>query len=148
MNAFHDPVFQAYALAVCALIVTLYFLGFQTARIRAARRIVVNHEDTGVNAGAAVAEVEHADVQRIHRAHRNAIENAVPFFAIGLLYTMTDPGHTFARALFGLFVAVRVFHAAFYLTARQPWRTLTFAIGAVVNLTMVVQVARAAIAAM
>lgn len=39
MNAFHDPILQAYALSVCAVVATLYFLGFQTARVRAARKI-------------------------------------------------------------------------------------------------------------
>lgn len=148
MDTFRDPVLQAYALSVCAVIVTLYYLGFTTARIRAARQVVVNPEDVGVNPGARVGEVEHPDVQRIQRAHRNALENAVPFFAIGLLYAMTGPGLTLTRALFATFVAVRVFHAAFYLTARQPYRTASFVIGAVVNLTMTVQVARAVFAAM
>ena len=148
MNAFHDPILQAYALSVCAVVATLYFLGFQTARIRAARKIVVNREDAAINGGAAVGEIEHADVQRIQRAHRNAVENAVPFFAIGFLYAMTGPGVTLARALFGVFVLVRVLHAAFYLTARQPYRTAMFAVGALVNLAMVVQVARAVFAAM
>ncbi len=148
MTSFHDPVLQAYTLSVCVLIVTLYYLGFATARTRAARRIVVNPEDVSVNRGSQVAEDEHPDVQRIQRAHRNALENAVPFFAIGLLYTMTAPGLTVARALFAAFVLIRVFHAGCYLTARQPWRTGSFVIGAVINLIMTVQVARAVFAAM
>ncbi len=147
MNAFADPVLQAYALAVCALVVTLAFLGFETARIRAARKQVVNPEDAGLNGNATVADEEHPDVRRIQRAHRNAIETTVPFFAIGFLYAMTGPGATFARILFGLFVVSRVLHAVFYLGAKQPLRTAMFAVGALVNVVMVVQVVRAVLAA-
>ena len=145
MPIFSDPVFQAYALGVSAVVVTLYGLGFHTAKLRADRKIVLNPEDVGVNRGARVAEVEHPDVLRVKRAHLNLVENAVPFFAIGLLYTMTDPSVNLARALFAIFVGIRVFHAVFYLAAKQPFRTLSFVIGALCNLTMVVQVVRAAL---
>lgn len=146
-SVFSDPVLAAYALSAAAVVIILYALGFETARIRAARKVVVNPEDAGINGGAAVAEVEHADVLRIKRAHLNSLENAVPFLAIGLLYTMTAPGPTTARVVFGVFVLARLLHAAFYLTARQPFRTLVFVIGALCNLFMVVQVLRAALAA-
>jgi uncharacterized MAPEG superfamily protein len=138
-----QPVFQAYALSVAVLVVTLYALGFNTAKVRAERKVVVNPEDVGINGGATVADNDHPDVLRIKRAHLNLLENATPFFAIGLLYSLTDPSLPFARCLFGVFVGVRVLHAAFYLTAKQPFRTLSFVIGALVNLAMVVQVVRA-----
>lgn len=147
MNAFQDPVLQAYALASCALVVTMNFLGFQTARVRAARKQVVNPEDAGINGNAAVADDEHPDVRRIQRAHRNALENTVPFFVLGLLYALTAPGTTTVRVVFGVFVVARVLHAAFYLGAKQPLRTGVFAVGALVNLFMLVQVLRAVLAA-
>lgn len=146
MNIFHDPVFQSYALAVAAIVLTLYGLAFRTVATRASRKVEVNAEDIGTR-GATLAPVEHPDVLRVKRAHLNLLENALPFFAIGLLYTMTDPNLTLARILFGGFVAVRVAHAFFYLGAKQPWRTLSFATGALVNIVMVVQVGRAVFAA-
>jgi glutathione S-transferase len=146
MNAtLSDPVFQLYALCCSILIITLYGLGFWTAKIRNDRKVVINAEDSKINGGAKVGDIEHADVLRIKRAHLNALENAVPFFVIGLLYTMTSPTLTMARVLFFLFVGIRVFHAIFYLSAKQPFRTMSFAIGAIVNLTMVVQVIRAVV---
>ena len=48
-----------------------------------------------------------------------------------------------ARAPSFTFVAILLFHAVFYVTAKQPLRTLAFVVGAVVNLVMVVQVLRA-----
>ena len=139
----HQPVFQTYAICSAALVVILYGLGFWTAKIRNDHKKVINAEDLKVNPGAEAVEVEHPAVQRIKRAHGNSLENAVPFFAIGFLYVCTSPRPAMANALFITFVAVRLFHAFFYLTARQPFRTLSFAVGALVNLTMVVQVLRA-----
>lgn len=148
MNAFSDPVFQAYTLAAAATIVLLYALGFLTAKTRADRKVVLNPEDVSVNGGAKVADIEHPDVLRIKRAHLNLLETAVPFFAIGFLYTATAPNLTLARALFGVFILVRVLHAVFYLGAKQPFRTIMFAAGTLVNVTMLVQVLRALFAAM
>lgn len=138
-----QPVFALYAQCCAALVVILYGLGFWTARIRNERKAVVNAEDVGINGGAKVVDVEHPDVQRIKRAHLNSIENAVPFFVVGFLYSQTSPGLMMARGIMFAFVAIRLLHALFYLNAKQPFRTASFAIGALLNLTMVVQVVRA-----
>jgi glutathione S-transferase len=138
-----QPVFSLYALCCAILGVSLYAIGFWTAKIRNDRKAIVNHEDVKVNSGAKVVEVEHADVQRLKRAHMNAMENAVPFFVIAFIYSQTSPSLTVARALFFSFVAIRVLHAIFYATAKQPFRTLAFTLGALINLAMVVQVLRA-----
>ena len=114
-NLMAQPAFQLYALTSAILVVILYSLGFLTAKRRAERKAVVNHEDVGVNRGATVVEVEHPDVQRIKRAHANLVENAVPFFVIGFLYCLTDPSMMWTRIFFFTFLAVRLFHAIFYL---------------------------------
>ena len=139
-----QPVFQLYAICTAILVIILYGLGFYTAKIRADRKKIVNYEDVKVNSGAEVVDVEHADVQRIKRAHLNSLENAVPFFILGFIYSQTSPSMGMAQGLFFTFVGVRLLHAIFYLTARQPFRTLSFGIGGVVNLIMAVQVLRAA----
>lgn len=145
-SIFQDPVFAAYALSAAVVVVTLYALSFLTAKTRADRKVVLNAEDAAINGGAKVADAEHPDVARVQRAHRNLVENALPFFAIGFLYTMTAPSLTLARALFAVFALARVAHAVFYLQSRQPWRTISYALAALANLTMVVQVARAVVA--
>jgi uncharacterized MAPEG superfamily protein len=137
--------FQLYVFASAVLVVTLYVLAFYTGSVRDKRRAVVNPEDVRVYHGASVVDVEHPDVQRVKRAHQNLLENAVPFFVLGLLYASTDPNLWMARALFAVFVGVRLLHVAFYLGARQPWRAASFGIGAVVNMIMLVQVVRVAI---
>ncbi len=140
-----QPVFHAYALSVCVVVFMLYGLGFNTALVRNQRKIVVNREDANINGGATVADTDHPDVLRIKRAHLNLIESAVPFFAIGLLFCLTSPSLGFARALFAVFVVARLLHASFYLAAKQPFRTAVFAVGTIVNLTMLVQVLRSVI---
>jgi len=137
------PAFQLYALCSAFLILVLYALGFYTAKVRADRKKVLNFEDVRINGGAVVVEVEHPDVQRVQRAHRNALENAVPFFAIGFLYTQTSPSMAMLQGLFVVFISVRLLHAIFYLGARQPFRTVSFAVGGLVNVIMAVQVIRA-----
>ena len=84
----------------------------------------------------------HLDVLRVKRAHLNAIENCVPFFVIGFLYTQTNPSMLMTVILFLVFVIARLLHAIFYLTARQPFRTVCFFVGAIVNFIMIVQVIR------
>ena len=149
MNALiSQPVFQLYALCSAILVIILYGLGFYTAKVRNDHKKVINAEDVKVNSGATAVDVEVPEVQRIKRAHANSLENAVPFFIIGFIYSQTSPGMGMAQGLFFTFLAVRLFHSFFYLTARQPFRTLSFAIGGVVNLIMAVQVIRAALAAM
>jgi glutathione S-transferase len=138
-----QPAVVLYAIASAVLVVSLYGLGFYTAKIRNDGRKIINAEDVKVNRGAVHVEVEPDAVARIKRAHSNAIENAVPFFVIGFLYTQTQPSAGMAMGLFGAFVLVRLLHAFFYLTATQPFRTMSFAVGGLINLAMVVQVLRA-----
>lgn len=148
MTAFADPVFQAYSLAVLVVSLTLYGLGFVTAKRRAERKVVLNAEDVSVNAGSTVGDVEHPDVLRIKRAHLNLLEGAVPFFIIGLLYTFTGPSLALARALFGIFTVSRLLHAFFYLNAKQPFRTISFALGTLCSIVMIVQILRTLLPAM
>lgn len=75
----------------------MYGLGFNTAKVRAERKVVLNPEDVSVSSGARVGDDEHPDVLRVKRAHLNLIEHAVPFFAIVLLHSLTSPRLVFAR---------------------------------------------------
>lgn len=140
---FSQPAFQLYAIASAVLVLGFYALAFLTGAVRDKHKAVVNAEDVRVYAGAEVVPVEHPAVQRVKRAHLNLIENAVPFFVIGLLYAFTGPPALLALALYFTFVAVRILHAIFYLTARQPSRAASFFLGVLVNGAMLVQVLRA-----
>jgi glutathione S-transferase len=127
----HAPVFEAYAIACLALVGLFYFLAFRTGGVRTRAKAVVNPEDVRVYAGASVVEIEHADVQRVKRAHLNLLENSVPFFVVGFLFALTEPGLLVTSTLYGLFVASRVLHAVVYLSGRQPVRSGAWFLGVV-----------------
>src|SRR5262245_38643165 len=103
----HTRVFASYALACLALVGLFYFLAFRTGGVRTRAKAVVNPEDVRVYTGASVVDIEHADVQRVKRAHLNLLENSVPFFVVGFLFALTEPGLLVSSTLYGLFVASR-----------------------------------------
>jgi glutathione S-transferase len=104
----------------------------------------VNPEDAVFNKGDKV-DADCFAVLRVKAAHLNLLENAVPFFVIGALYTATNPSKTGAMAYFGTFVGARVIHSFVYLAGKQPWRTIMFAIGLLATVGMAVHVFRAAL---
>jgi glutathione S-transferase len=140
-----NPAFQAYALSATLIAVQLILLAFNTGRVRTASKQVVNPEDIAVVKGAAVADREHPDVLKSQRAHANALENAVPFFIVGALYVSLGASKTGAEAYCYTFLAARILHTFFYLAGRQPFRTLSFALGAAATLGMAYHVIRAVI---
>jgi uncharacterized MAPEG superfamily protein len=136
--------FSAYALTSAILAAHLVLLAFYTAAVRAMRKRYLNPEDAKLNK-AELVEIEHADVQRVKRAHQNALENAVPFFVIGALYLATGATKTGAQIYCYTFLGARLLHSLFYVRAMQPFRTISFAIGALAVLGMVVHIIRAVI---
>jgi uncharacterized MAPEG superfamily protein len=136
--------FRIYTL--CATILALHMIALAgwTGTVRALRKQYVNPEDAKLNK-ASEAEADHPDVARVKRAHQNAIENAIPFFVVGALYAASGPSHTGAVAYFGTFTAMRLLHSVFYLWGKQPFRTMSFAIGVLAVIGMAVHVLRAAL---
>jgi prostaglandin-E synthase 1 len=139
-----DNAANIYALCAAILGAQLILIAFWTGTVRVKRKIYVNPEDAKINK-ADHGEADHADVLRVKRAHQNALENAVPFFAVGALYAATNPSKTAALLYMGTFTVVRVLHTFFYLGGKQPFRTLCFAIGALATLGMAQHVIRAAL---
>jgi uncharacterized MAPEG superfamily protein len=123
------PAVTAYAISCLVLIALFYVLAFRTGSVRMGAKAVVNPEDVRVYLGASVVEVDRPEVQRVKRAHLNLMENAVPFFVVGLLYAMTGPRLLLAAILNGVFVASRIVHAVAYSSGRQPIRSRAWAVG-------------------
>lgn len=131
--------FQLYALCAAVLGVHMILLALWTGTVRVTKKTWVNPEDARLNKGAH-ADVDHADVQRVKRAHQNAIENAIPFFVVGFLYVLTGATTLGAQVYFFTFTGARLLHTVFYLWGRQPFRTMMFAVGVLATLGMAVQV--------
>lgn len=140
-----NPTFKLYAICSAAIAVHMLLLAFWTAARRAKAKRFLNSEDMTLDKEAKIVEVEDAAVQRVKRVHQNAIESAVPFFVLGLLYVLTGASVLGAQVFFFTFIAARVLHSIFYLAAKQPFRTMSFAIGALALIGMAVQVIRASV---
>ncbi len=140
----NDPALRLFALTSSLLAVHLLLLAAWTGRVRTQHKTYVNPEDAGTFKGKG-AESDHPDVERVKRAHSNALENAVPFFVVGLLYALSGPSMLGAQVYFFTFLGARVLHSLFYLAQKQPFRTMMFAIGAFATTGMAVHVIRAAI---
>lgn len=137
---------KVYAIVAVALALQSIALAFGTAAVRTKRKQIVNPEDAAVVKGGKVEAVDHPDVQRVKRAHQNLLENIVPFYAVGLLYALTNPSALGAQAYCYTFLGTRLLHSVFYLWGRQPFRTLAFVVGVLALLGMCVHVLRFAVA--
>ncbi len=144
MNPLLDPAFRYYALAASVVALHLIALALWTGTVRVRNKQWVNPEDAKMNKGTQV-ESDHPDVLRVKRAHMNLMESAIPFFAVGFLYAATGATAFGAKAYFGTFVGVRILHTIFYLAGKQPFRTLSFAIGVATIIGMAVHVIRAVV---
>jgi microsomal prostaglandin-E synthase 1 len=85
-----------------------------------------------------VSDQDPPAVARILRAHRNAEAVIYPFLLLGLIYVLARGAFAFAALIFVIFVASRLAHSGFYLAARQPWRTMSFAISLLATLALLV----------
>ena len=117
----------AYSATLCALLAVPYTIGLILDR--GLPTVAGNRENFADGAGW---------IGRSQRAHRNLVENLVPFAALMVCIIATnrlDPTTAFAARLF--FYA-RLGHAVVY-TAGIPWlRTLAYALGVVAMVMLLV----------
>ena len=139
-NLLHNPAYKAFALSVVALVLNVLFLALNTGRLRGKYKTFINPEDPGFKDGG-----DHPEVDRCNRAHRNALENFLPYLAIATVYVMLAGATPLgAKVYCGVFAASRWIRSFVYLGGKQPWRTLMFLIGVLCMVGMSVQVLMAA----
>ncbi|XP_034118534.1 microsomal glutathione S-transferase 1 isoform X1 [Drosophila albomicans] len=82
------------------------------------------------------------NVERVRRAHRNDLENILPFFIVGLLYTLTNPSAFIAINLFRAVGISRIAHTLVYavVVVPQPARALSFFVALGATAYMALQV--------
>ncbi|MFK8000480.1 MAG: MAPEG family protein [Polyangiales bacterium] len=132
-----NPTFQAYVVSAIVLVMNMLTLANNTALSRAGADEVINPEDIVLNKNAKVvgnAGIE--KVERYRRAHRNALENIPLFLITGFVLTLTPVPFMAAAILFGIFVFARVVHSFAYMRQKQPFRTASFAVGALVQIAL------------
>lgn len=123
--------------AACVIVLSAEMVGlaFATPILRTKRNVWLNEEDAKRFDGA-VADVEHPDVARLVRVHRNQLENFVPFFALGLLWIASGASSRVGAGLFATFALARTAHVAFYLRRMGRLRTASHTVSFLVLLAL------------
>ncbi|HEX8825448.1 MAG TPA: MAPEG family protein [Archangium sp.] len=134
------PGFRLYALCAIVLVVKMFAVGVLTAVTRSRLKVALNPEDAA-RFGAQLTTSEHPDVERVQRAHRNDLENIPAFLIIGLIAVMAGAPVLGMRIAFIAFTAARVAHTLTYVKAMQPWRSMSFFIGTLSMLSLMVMIA-------
>jgi uncharacterized MAPEG superfamily protein len=124
-----------FAISCAILSLEMGALVFITPLLRARRNVWLNEEDAKRFSGI-VGDVEHRDVARIVRVHRNQLENFTPFFALGVLWIAGARSAGLGAMLFITFVLARTAHLAFYLARMGRLRTASHTVGFLVLLVL------------
>jgi prostaglandin-E synthase 1 len=141
MELTEDPVFAVFSVCAAVLCLKMIAVGHYTGLTRIRRKAYLNPEDAKTFSRIEeFGTVEHPDVARGLRAHRNDLESTLPFLAIGLVYVLAGPPVLMAQVLLIAFTVFRCAFSVFYLRAMQPWRSATFTLGELCLLTMLVQI--------
>jgi glutathione S-transferase len=133
---FDSLAFRLWALSVLLLSFKMLALASWTSRTRLQKQVYASPEDYATQ-GVAAKEGRDADVERARRAHRNDLENILPYFAVGAVYAACEPSALGAWLCYGGFTVGRVAHTLFYLNERMPHRTVVYALGYFTTLWMI-----------
>ena len=138
-----NPAFVAYSLACCVLILNQIILWMMSAGVRGKSKVAMNPEDLlTVSKGSTLVDSEPPEVARVMRVHANGQANILQFLFLGALFVQVGGSATEAQVLFGLFTVARVLYSIVYMAGKQPWRTITFIIGVLTTLALLVEVLR------
>lgn len=133
------PAFKPLLIFTVLLLLKMSLVGGLTANTRRKSGVVVNPEDTKVNPGSHAEPQEAAETLRVKRAHQNDLENIPGFLILALIFTLAGGSASGGWAYFGLFFAARTLHSIAYLNGLQPWRTISFFVGLLCQLGLMVQ---------
>jgi len=128
---------RLYALCALILVLKMMALGTYTGTLRMRRNVYSSPEDYRFQ-GQTPSGRGDPDIERARRAHRNDLENILPFLAVGPLYVLSGPTEAGAWICFVGFTTARILHTLFYLREAMPHRTLAYAGGFAILLWMVV----------
>jgi uncharacterized MAPEG superfamily protein len=124
--------------AICALLLVLKMMavGTVTSVLRIRKSVFASPEDYRFQRLEPTGRAD-PEIERARRAHRNDLENVLPFLAVGPIYALCEPSALGAWVCFVGFTTARILHSVFYLRGLMPHRTIAFAIGFVLTLWMV-----------
>jgi glutathione S-transferase len=128
---------RLYALCTLLLVLKMMGLATYTSSIRIRRKVYASPEDYRFQ-GQAPSGRGDPDIERARRAHRNDLENILPFLAVGPIYVLSGPSDAGAWICFVGFTTARILHTLFYVREAMPHRTLAFGAGYFILLWMVI----------
>jgi glutathione S-transferase len=131
------PLLRMYALTAIVLAIKMSAIAIVQGRARTGAKAFLNPEDARMLGGQPVAE-EPEIVQRASRAWRNDLENIPIFLILAGIYVAAGLSVTAFVIYCVVFMAARIIHTFCYINAIQPLRTISFVVGAVAMLAMIV----------
>ena len=133
-------VMQVYTICTTLLALLILAMAFHTGTIRGfIEKRYHNPEDAVMGKDNSEAE-DGPKTLRWIAAHRNAMENFIPFIPLGFLLATGTPDSAVWSGVIIAYTCFRFFHFVSYVNAKQPFRTLSFAAGWVAMLAMGVKV--------
>ena len=126
-NPIVDPTMRLFATCAAILVGKMLLTGYATTLLRWRTGYFVTAEDYAFLGRTPPPTDER--VERVRRAHRNDLEEILPFLAVGFLFALTEPSYAVAWWLFVPFTAARVLHTVAYGFGIQPWRSIVFGVG-------------------
>jgi glutathione S-transferase len=130
-----NPALRLFGIAYMILVLKMVAVGAYTSILRLRSNIYATPEDYRFRGLAAQSTVSQ-DIERARRAHRNDLEQILPFFGVGLFYALSHPSMTAAWIYFGGYTVARVLHSIFYIRSMQPHRTVAFTVALLLMLGM------------
>jgi len=133
---FEYPALRDAAIACGLLVLKCAFTSQVTGLMRVLYADLSTPEDRQVDPVKFKERKENTVITRLSRVLQNDVENVPHFMALSVAYSLIlgrEPSASAlseARTVFGIFVACRYLHTTFYLLSVQPYRTLSFAGGA------------------
>lgn len=133
------PGFRLFALCTIILVLKMHAVGVYTGVVRGKAKVATNAEDAKAF-GSQHVDNEPPEVLRVLRAHRNDLENIPAFLFLGLLAVLLNAPALGLRISLIAFTAARVAHSIAYLRAMQPWRSISFGVGQLSTLALMVMI--------
>jgi uncharacterized membrane protein YecN with MAPEG domain len=130
---------RMYALTAVVLEFKMAALALVQGRGRLSTGLFVLPEDAKLFQGQE-SEAEAPIVDRAAKAWRNDLENIPIFLILAGIYVMAGLSYKAFCFYCLVFIVMRILHTYTFIRAMQPWRTVTFTIGAVTMLAMMLHI--------
>src|SRR5713101_7082251 len=128
---------RMYVLTAIVLTLKMSAISVVQGRARVAAGIFVNPEDAKTFQ-ASQGPADAPAVQRASRAWLNDLENIPIFLILCGIYVAAGLSTTAFVIYCLIFMTARIAHTIFYLSSIQPMRTISYTVGAVVSMALMI----------